>query len=179
MTADTQTAHFPLLRRLSIGSLLALLVTAGVLILMYRHEQFAEHREVAVRENQKTAQYLMRLLGSNLDFFWTNTEGLDGAGLRANPDIGLLDAPVAELLDRQVLKIKLYNLSGTVVYLAARGYRRHHPESFGAAGGRPKGNEQHRQEFMTVFADIPANCATVISWLYMPMRRPDGSGRRL
>src|SRR5574340_1229000 len=55
-------ARYPLLRRLSITSLLATLITATLLIFLYRQYQLDEHTGIAAQENEKTAIHLIHLM---------------------------------------------------------------------------------------------------------------------
>lgn len=64
--ATLAAARFPLLRRLSIISLLAMLATATLLILLYRQDQLKEHEALAAQENERSATHLTHLMESQI-----------------------------------------------------------------------------------------------------------------
>ena len=113
--------RFPLLRRLSIISLLAMLVTAAVLIFLYRQDQLAEHEKIAAQENEKTSIHLIHLLGERINTFIAATEGFDTQALRGNPHIGSFNATLDTIREHHILKLKLYNPSGVTVFSSIPG----------------------------------------------------------
>lgn len=108
--------HFPLLRRLSIVSLLAMLVTAALLILLYRQDQLEEHKELAAQENERTAMHLIQLMGGQINAYMSATAGLDAQAVRANPAIDAFNATLHTVREHSILKLKLYNTSGIAVF---------------------------------------------------------------
>ncbi|MFZ2300740.1 MAG: EAL domain-containing protein [Gallionella sp.] len=108
--------QFSLLRRFSFASLLAMLVTALLLILLYRQDQLDEHQEIAAQENEKTATHLIHLMNGQINAYLVATAGLDAAALRAYPGIGAFNATLDTVREHSILKLKLYNPSGIAVF---------------------------------------------------------------
>ena len=101
--ATLAATRFPLLRRLSLTSLVAMLVTATAMILLYRLDQLDEHESIAAQENEKTAIYIMHLLDDQLDAFVTATQGLNTGTLQANPDAKGLAAALDTIHEHHVI----------------------------------------------------------------------------
>jgi len=122
--ADTRhllaTNKFPLLRQLSITSLVAMLITAAILVFLYRQDQLTEHNEITAQDNEKAAIHLMRLLDDQINTLVTTGNGFDAQALRTNPNIGLFTAALEMVLEHDILKLKIYNLSGTTIYSSAK-----------------------------------------------------------
>ena len=144
-----QATHFPLLRRISITSLLATLVAAALLVLLYRQDQLAEHREIAAQKNEKTGMQLMHLLDDQLDAYVSSTQGLDMQSLQANPDAAAMAAALETIQD--LAKLKIFNRSGQNVYSSVKeeiGIPSKHPESLAKA---LQGVVVNRLEFSAAF----------------------------
>ncbi len=109
-------ARYPLMRRLSITSLLATIVTAILLISLYRQDQLAEHEAIAAEENEKTATHLIQLMSRQIGAYLAATAGLDIQALRTNPGIGPFNTTLNTVREHRILKLKLYDLSGMVVF---------------------------------------------------------------
>jgi diguanylate cyclase (GGDEF)-like protein/PAS domain S-box-containing protein len=142
---------FPLLRRLSITSLLATLITATILILLYRQDQLDEHEGIAAQENEKTATHLIQTMSGQINAYLAAVAGLDPQALRANPAIGTLNATLDTVREHSILKLKLYDPSGIAVFSTV-------PDDIGGASRNrdmPQkalaGGTQHQLEFRDAF----------------------------
>ncbi|MBI5439079.1 MAG: EAL domain-containing protein [Nitrosomonadales bacterium] len=179
--ADAGTAfaapRFPLLRRLSITSLLAMIATAALLIFLYRSDQFAEHEEIAAQENEKTAIHLIHLLDDRFDAFVTATKGLDAQALRANPGINLFDATLDTVREHHVLKLKIFNLAGAAIFSTVK-------EEIGEPGKHPallakalRGETLHKLEFRKTFlSPVGELHDRYVAQTYMPLTH---AGKRI
>jgi len=93
-----------------------MLVTALLLILLYRQDQLDEHQEIAAHENEKTAIHLIHLMNGQINAYLAATAGLDVAALRTYPGIGAFNATLDTVREHSILKLKLYNPSGIAVF---------------------------------------------------------------
>ncbi len=160
---------FSLRRRLSIVSLLVMLVTAATLIFLYRADQIAEHTTIAARENEKTLAYLTHSMDEQISTFVSNR-----VDTRAPQTIQNLDSSFAAALgiirEHGVLKLKLYNLSGTIVYSSAGseiGGTSLHPDFLAAA---LRGETVHQIEFRDAFSGASGAMHKVyVALTYMPL----------
>jgi diguanylate cyclase (GGDEF)-like protein/PAS domain S-box-containing protein len=160
---------FSLRRRLLIVSLLVMLVTAATLIFLYRADQIAEHTTIAARENEKTLAYLTHLMDEQIGAFVSNR-----VDTRTPQTIQNLDSSFASALgiirERDVLKLKLYNLSGTIVYSSAGseiGGASLHPDFLATA---LRGETVHQVEFRDTFLGISGEMHGVyVALTYMPL----------
>ncbi len=160
---------FSLRRRLSIVSLLVMLVTAATLIFLYRADQIAEHTTIAARENEKTLAYLTHSMDEQISAFVSNR-----VDTRAPQTIQNLDSSFAAALgiirEHGVLKLKLYNLSGTIVYSSAGseiGGTSLHPDFLAAA---LRGETVHQIEFRDAFSGASGAMHNVyVALTYMPL----------
>lgn len=160
--------QFPLLRRLSIVSLLAMLVTASVMIVLYREDQLEEHRTIAAEQNERTLVYLTHTLGDRLaEFVAAPAERRAGA-------VRTFDASFTAALDAfhqsDVLKLKLYTPSGIIIYSSAKseiGGASTHPDYLARALG---GETVHRIEFRDSFLGAAGRMSGVdVALTYMPL----------
>lgn len=149
--AALASKRFPLLRRLSIISLLAMVITATILILLYRQDQLSEHEKIAAQENEKTAIHLIHLMNGQINDYLAAAVGLDTKTMRAYPGIGAFNATLSTVREHDVLKVKLYNTSGITVFSTI-------PDDIGGTSRNPglprqalaKGT-QHKLEFRDTF----------------------------
>jgi diguanylate cyclase (GGDEF)-like protein/PAS domain S-box-containing protein len=141
------TASFPLLRRLSITSLVAMLITASILVFLYRQDQFDEHENIAAQENEKTATHLTHLLNEEINALISATEGLDVQALRSNSHIGVFATTLETVREHHVAKLKIFNSSGVVVFSSVNeeiGSTSKHPDLLSKA---QRGEMVHAMEF--------------------------------
>lgn len=154
-SADTKSfltaSKFPLLRRLSFVSLAAMLITAATLIFLYWQDQFAEHKEIAARDNEKSAIHFAHQLGGQINDLISVTEGLDERALRANPKIDVFTAELEKVHGHDFAKLKIYNLSGKIAYSSVKG-------EIGTSSGHPelldmalRGEARHLLSFRKTF----------------------------
>jgi diguanylate cyclase (GGDEF)-like protein/PAS domain S-box-containing protein len=111
---------FSLLRRLSLSSLIAMLITAAVLIFLYRQDQIAEQEVIAAHANEHTLMHLVKQFGDQFESFAVSVRADDAQALKANPGIDRLLAEVGKVSEQPWLKLKIYNLSGLVVLSSAK-----------------------------------------------------------
>ena len=170
-TGDNPEAqHFPLLRRLSIASLLAMLVTAVTLILLYRHDQISEHNEISKQHSQIVARRLLYLLDSQINTFITASDKLPAQSLQANPNLALLRDTQGIVREFEVLKLEIYNLHGTVLYSSAE-------EDIGKTSSQPellakalRGEVASQAEFLdTLSTQFGTEHDTYVALTYMPL----------
>ena len=110
------TNPFALLRRYSMISLVALLVTVVILLFLYRQGELAEHDEIAAESSKRASIHFVRRLGAQIDTLITASNGLGAKALQANQDnVVLADAPEVAR-DYDVIKVKIYSPSGLVIY---------------------------------------------------------------
>lgn len=165
---------FSLRRRLSVVSLLVMLVTASTLIFMYRADQLEEHTAIAATENEKTLAYLTRVLDDQINDF-------TGNDARTPQTIAKLDAlfsaSLTTIREYDALKLKLYGLSGTTLYSSARseiGGGSVHPEFLARA---LRGETVHRVEFREKFLGKAGEMHGVyVALTYMPLMH---AGKRI
>ncbi|OGS99784.1 MAG: hypothetical protein A3F73_13555 [Gallionellales bacterium RIFCSPLOWO2_12_FULL_59_22] len=151
------STRFPLLRRLSLISLLAMLATATILILLYRQDQIDEHTEIAALQNEQTATRIIQLIDGHIYAYVSAAAGLDAQAMRSNPAIGAFNAILNTVRDHSVLKLKLYNSSGIVVFSTV-------PDDIGKTSHNRATLEkalasetQHKLEFRDTFSTSAGN----------------------
>jgi hypothetical protein len=168
--AISTTARFPLLRRFSITSLAAMFITAAILIFLYQQDQFAEHENIAAQENEKTVVHLSHLLDDQIATLISTTEGLDTQALRANPNIGLFTAALESVREHHIVKLKIFNSFGIVVYSSVTeeiGTTSRHPDWLAKA---LRGEVVHQLEFRnTILAPSGELHDRYIANTYMPL----------
>ncbi|GEM_PF-7029133 len=176
--ADTSSLlaanKFPLLRRLSITSLVAMLITAAILIFLYRQDQLAEHQKITTQENEKAAIHLLHLLGYQINTLVTTSSGLDTQALQSNPNIGLFNAALELAQEHDIFKLKIYNLSGATIYSSAQseiGGTSPHPDMLAKA---LRGEVTHHVEFRDAFLTATGEMHDVyVALTYMPLTQSE------
>ena len=161
---------FPLLRQFSIISLVAMIVTAFVLILLFRQDQLAEHSAISAKKNLEIAHQITHFLDEEINQFITQSKGLDAQALRNNPHVDLLTSALNLFHKNDLAKLKIYNLSGVAIYSSARneiGTSSHHPEFLAKALA---GETTQQMDFRESFFGRSGELHNVsISLLYMPL----------
>lgn len=161
---------FPLLRRFSIASLLAMLATAALLILLYRQDQLAEHENIAAQQSEQIAIHFMQLLGGQIDTLVSTSNGLDPRALQANPGLGLLPSAQEIVREHDILKLRIYNMSGAIIYSSAReeiGGNSLHPDFLAKA---LSGEATYRHEFRNTFHNATSEMHDVyVDLSYLPL----------
>jgi diguanylate cyclase (GGDEF)-like protein/PAS domain S-box-containing protein len=113
--------RFSLVRWLSITSLLAMLLTATILIFLFRQDQLTEFEKNAREENERVLLHLAYSLNDQINAFVTSSNGQNHKPLNSNPNLdALFSASLTQLKEHNILKLKLYDLSGTVIYSSAK-----------------------------------------------------------
>jgi len=126
----------PLLLKFSLASMLSMLLTALILIFLYRQDQLTEHGEIATQRNTATLEQLQLLLGHQFHDFVASSAALSLQALRHNPNIAPLAHALNDLHQEDILKVKLYNQASIAVYSSAGneiGGRSHHPDWLNSA----------------------------------------------
>lgn len=147
-----------------------MLVTATVLIFLYRQDQLAEYEKIAAQVNKELAIQLMHLLDDPLHSLVSSSERLDTQALRANPNVGLFTNELSKIIAQNILKVKVYNLSGATIYSSAEseiGGISMHPDWLQSA---LRGQVENHIEFRSVFYGRTGEMHDVyISIIYMPL----------
>jgi diguanylate cyclase (GGDEF)-like protein/PAS domain S-box-containing protein len=167
-------ARFPLLRRLSLISLLAMFATAALLILLYRQDQIGEHEELAAQNNEKTATHLVQMMGEQFNAYIAATAGLDAQALRSNPVIVTFNAALGTVREHDILKLKLYDPAGTAIFSTI-------PDDIGGTSRYPRllqkalaSGTQHQFEFRDTFRTLDGEVRDRhILATYVPLSRAE------
>lgn len=136
--AGRLTSGSSLLRQLSTPLLAAMLATA--LIGLYRVDQLSKHTKIASQQNQITLIHQPRLTDVQINTLITRNAA------QANHD-SLFTSVLKILRETDVLKLNIYNLSGTNLYsslLGEIGQNSRHPDLLNTALG---GTTASREEF--------------------------------
>jgi diguanylate cyclase (GGDEF)-like protein len=147
-----------------------MLITAGVLIFLYQLDQLSEHEEIIGQANENVALKLMNSLDDRIDNLVTSSRGLKGQALIANADISSF--PDARKIVREygILKLKIYNQSGTAIYSTARediGGKSQHPDFLAKA---LSGGITHKIESRENFPGADGAIKDVhVALTYMPL----------
>ncbi len=164
------SSKFYLLRRLSITSLVVMLVTASVLILLYQRDEVAEANRVAIESGKELAGRLIRSLDEPAHVLVASSHGLDAQALARNPAIAVFSDELGQVLEPNVLKVKVYNQSGMAVYSSAEneiGGGSQHPEWLQSA---LRGQVESHIELRGVFFGIKGEMRDVnVAMIYMPL----------
>src|SRR3989338_733324 len=128
--------QFPLLLQFSIVSLVAMISITAILVFLYRQDQLAEHTKLAAQNNEKDAVHLMRLLDEQIDTLVAASNKFDAKAVHSNPNIGLFTDALKMVRDRDIIKLKIFNLSGTTIYSSVKseiGGTSKHPDKMAKA----------------------------------------------
>lgn len=168
---------FHLLRRLSITSLVAMFITATVLVSLYQRDQIAEHTEIITQGNEKTVVHLMHLLDAQINILATTSDGLDTQDLRAKPSIGLFTIVPEMVREYNILKLKIYNPSGIILYSSVKdeiGGTSTHPDRLAKA---LRGERTHHVEFRDTFFGATGEMHDIyVALVYVPLTH---AGKRI
>ncbi|MFA6921399.1 MAG: EAL domain-containing protein, partial [Gallionella sp.] len=164
-----------LLRRLSIVSLLAMFITASLLLFLYRADQITEHTRIAAQQNEKVLAYLTHSLDEEIKIFVNGSDGIGYRTMQSSPRIdSLLASSLAAIHETSALKLKLYNQSGITVYSSAKseiGGTSTHPDFLARALA---GETVHQVEFRDAFLGISGELNSVdVALTYMPLIHAD------
>lgn len=174
LLADTHSLsaakQFPLLRRFAITSLVAMLVTAIVLVYLYRQDQLVEHKRISERRNEQAATQLIHLLGKQINTLAISSERLDAQTLRNNPSLALFPSGQEIVRDYDILKLKIFNRSGIIIYSSVKadiGGTSNHPAWHARA---LSGEVSHKQEFRDTFIGATGEIHGIyLAVTYMPL----------
>ena len=147
-----------------------MLITATVLVLLYRQDQFTEHEEIITQDNEVAAAHLMRLLDDQMNTIITTSDGLDTQAMQTNPNIGLFTAELKKVYEHNILKLKIFNLSGTTVYSSVNsdiGGTSSHPDKLeNALRGQVESYIKFRDTFLVATGEMHD---VYISGRYIPL----------
>ncbi|MDX8399221.1 MAG: PAS domain S-box protein, partial [Gallionellaceae bacterium] len=158
-TSTYSTTKFPLLRHLSLVSLVAILVTATILVFLYRQDQLVVYAKIATEENQRTLFHLTDSLDKQLDAFIISASKKGAKPVLANSDLDSLLASALEVIhEEDILKLKIYSLSGTAIYSSAKseiGRSSHHQDFVERAlHGETVHSVEHRDSFLSMNGEM-------------------------
>src|SRR5512135_305660 len=181
LNADVIRNHtekkFPLLRRLSISSLVAMLLTASAMVLFYRNDQMSEHEDIAAHENALILEHLVKRFDGQLNSFVTSSRNLDARALRTNPEVDALLPAIENQNDGRWLKLKLYDLYGRVIFSSARNEIAQDSKHPALIQRALLGEVVNQTEFRKSFHSSSAEMNNVyVSLTYMPLVH---SGQRI
>lgn len=168
VTTDESSSFF-LLRRLSIASLLAILVTALSLVYLYRHEQTSLSEEYLARKNESHLLRHINTLSETINALVANSAERNSQ--TALPDFDALFSSAPDEIDTNtLLKLKIYNLAGVAVYSSAK-------SEIGKTSQRPDllvkalhGETVHSMEHRDTFFSMNGEMRDVHVYLtYMPL----------
>ncbi|MBW6520707.1 MAG: hypothetical protein K0A99_06795 [Desulfoarculaceae bacterium] len=165
-----KASQYPLLRQFSVISLVAMLVIATGLVFLYRQDQLSERDKIVTDNNEKAAMHLMQLLDQQMNTFVAISYGLDSQALQANPNVGLITEALERVRERDILKLKIFNLSGTIIYSTVQ-------SEIGGTSRNPailakalSGEVIPRQAFRDTFTSTNGELHNVyIASVYMPL----------
>ncbi len=169
---NPNAAHkFPLLRRLSIASLLSILATTTLLIYLYRQDQITEHTRVAAEANLKTLSYLTHSLDKQISAYISNSERLNAKAKPANPKLDSLFTSALKVIRKDgILKLEIYNMAGIAIYSSVKddiGKRSKHPAFMARA---IRGEAVHNVEYRFMFLGMKGEMYDVeVALTYMPL----------
>lgn len=119
--SEVVTDRSSLVRWLSVTSFMAMLLTATLLIFLFRQDQLAEFEKNAGEENERVLLHLAYSLNDQINTFIAGSKGLGHKSLKSNPNLDtLFAASLGQLKEHDILKLKLYDLSGTAIYSSAK-----------------------------------------------------------
>jgi signal transduction histidine kinase len=168
--------QFPLLRRFSMISLLAMVIIATILVLLYRNDQLSEHHGIVAQNNEKAAIHLVQLLDKQIYALITSNEEYAQA-LPMNQNVGLISDALEVVRERDILKFKIFNQSGVTIYSSVKseiGGTSRHPEKLAKALA---GEVVSQQGFRETFASTSGELHDVyVASVYMPLNQ---AGKRI
>lgn len=114
-------SKFPLLRRLSIVSLIAMLITAAVLVFAYRHDQLTEHELIDAEKNDTILLHFKHSIGKQINAYVLSQQGAQPQDLQATQKLkALFVFALQQINEHGILKLKIYNQSGITIYSPLR-----------------------------------------------------------
>lgn len=113
--------RFPLLRRLSIVSFVAMLATASFLVFLYHENQLSEYQSTAAHENERDLLYIVRALNGEIDAYLNARAGQHIPAANGLAGFDALVTAELDKIDKNALKLKIYNMAGTAAYSSDAG----------------------------------------------------------
>jgi diguanylate cyclase (GGDEF)-like protein len=120
--SETNRQHaatkFPLLKRLSIITLVAVIFSASTLIILFRQSQIREHKIIASSENELILSYILASLKTDLSVFMDHAKTSSIPDTHAREKIGALIVETLKVTKHNdgILKLKIYNMQGVTIY---------------------------------------------------------------
>ncbi|MGC2165166.1 MAG: sensor domain-containing diguanylate cyclase [Gallionella sp.] len=119
--AGNSKEEFPIQRRLSISILVAMLATAFILVFLYRQDQLAAYEINAAENNEMVLYQLSYALSSDITSYVRDSENGNSSALPNTQNLDLLFAKeLKRIKSDDILKIKVFNLSGMTIYSSVR-----------------------------------------------------------
>ncbi|KXS33775.1 MAG: putative Histidine kinase [Candidatus Gallionella acididurans] len=175
--ADNSKGEFPLLRRLSITILAAMLVTAFILILLYRQDQLASFESHASDENEKVLYQLVNTFDKDIAAYVSNAK-VNSSTLPNTPDLDSIFAQELKQINKHnILKLKIYNPSGIAIYSSARSEIGKTSQRADLLGRALHGETAHATESRDTFLGTTGEMHDVQLFItYMPIKH---SGKQI
>jgi len=108
---------FRLLRYFSLGSLAAIVVATGVLVVLYQRLAVSDLIEAQETHHVALARVSANVLWPQFSAFIASSGDLDSASLKSHPEaVQLYSAVMRDLAGTRVLKLKIYDLAGRTVF---------------------------------------------------------------
>ncbi len=161
---------FPLLRRFSIVSLAAMLVTAALLAFLYRSDQQTASEHYFAEKNGRILSHLAGMLNEPINALLANSTGVNSnQAMQPNPD-PLFASLLTYIYEYNILKLKIYNPAGITIYSSAK-------SEIGKGSRRPdllaralRGETVHDMEHRDTFLGMAGEMHDVnIYMTYMPL----------
>jgi len=111
---------FPLLRRFSFNSLVIMVATATILVLLYQSDQKSVHEEIIAQVGENAAFNLMHSLDDRISKIAADNGSIEDLTLPASSNFQLLNDEQEVVRRFKILKLKIYNQSGKVIYSTNR-----------------------------------------------------------
>ncbi len=167
---------FPLLRNFSIASLVAIVLSSILLGLLYRYIAVSNLIELSQQNNVVLARSIANSLSPRFSSFLHDTANLSEDGLHEHPKFQELHKLILrQIQGLDVLKIKIFDLSGRTLYSTSpehRGkYADVHFDTAVLANGVVTSELVHQHTFTSVNGLVQHR--DVVS-SYLPIKAPDG-----
>ncbi|MHB1116850.1 PAS domain S-box protein [Sideroxydans sp.] len=161
---------FPLLRRLTITSLAVMILTAALLILLYRQDQIEQYEKQTAQDNNARAALLIRILEKDIYTLLASPPVLKPQSLSANPHVAEFRKKLEKLVSSDVLKVKIFDHTGRARYSSD-------PNEIGGGSKSPamltealQGQVKHRIEFRERFTGRMGEMTNVhVALIYVPI----------
>lgn len=161
---------FPLLLRFSIVSLATMLVTAALLVFLYRSDQQTTSEQYFAEKDERILSHLTGMLHEPINALLADSTGVNNnRAMQANLD-PLFASLLEDIYEYDILKLKIYNPAGIAIYSSAK-------SEIGKTSQRPdllaralRGETVHSMEHRDTFLGMTGEMHDVdIHLTYMPL----------